>query len=78
MNVRELLQNLLDHALDGRGAEETVLIRCDGQLRTVSGIETRVAETGSDERPNLFILIVADGPSDTQETSATTTRAPRL
>lgn len=69
MNVRDLLQRLLDHAIDGKGASEPVLIRCDGELRTIAAVQTQVAETGQDT-PDLFILVVADGPSDLTVTSA--------
>ncbi|MGN6200038.1 hypothetical protein [Humibacter sp.] len=69
MNVRDLLQRLLDHALDGKGVNERVLIRCDGELREIATVETRVAETGN-VTPDLFVLVVADGPSETAEASA--------
>lgn len=69
MNVRDLLQRLLDHALDGKGTDESVLIRCDGTLREIAAVQTRVAETDQ-ANPDLFILVVADGPSTTVEASA--------
>lgn len=73
MNVRELLHRLIDHATDGKGATEPVLIRCDGHLREVASVETRIAE-----QPNgLFVLVVADGPSAVVAESAITPRAPR-
>ena len=75
MTVRELLQRLLDHALDGRGASEQVLVRCDGQLLTVESVQTRVSETGQDT-PDLFVLVVADGPSDIAVDSAIIPRTP--
>lgn len=77
MTVRELLRRLLDHALDGRGAHETVLIQCDGELREISEVRTGVTETGQDT-PDLFILVVADGPSDLPVASAITPRSPRV
>ncbi|HVX07269.1 hypothetical protein [Humibacter sp.] len=75
MTVRELLQRLLDHALDGKGVTESVLIHCDGELREIAAVETRVAEIDQ-ANPDLFVLVVADGTSGTVETTAMR-RAPR-
>lgn len=69
MTVRELLQMLLDHALDGRGSSEEALVQCDGGLREISSVETRIEGTGQDN-PSLFVLVVADGPSETVEASS--------
>jgi hypothetical protein len=77
MTVRELLQRLLDHALDGRGASEDVLVKCDGQLRTIAAVQARLAETEPEQPNDLFVLVVADGPADVQQPSSITMRAPR-
>jgi hypothetical protein len=78
MKIRELLQRLLDHAIDGRGGDEPVLIRCDRGLFAIASVETHIAETAGNDGNELFVLVVADGPSETVEASPTTTRAPRL
>jgi hypothetical protein len=77
MTVRELLQLLLDHALDGRGGSEEALVDCDGTLRAVANVETRIAQMNQ-AMPDLFVLVVADGPSPTPVATAITPRAPKL
>lgn len=69
MTVRELLQQLLDHALDGRGSGEDVLVQCEDGLREIESVDVRIAETGQ-ATPDLFVLVVADGPSPMVEASA--------
>jgi hypothetical protein len=76
MKIRELLHRLLDHAIDGRGGDEPVLIRCANGLFTIASVETHIADS-ADDGNELFVLVVADGPSATVEASPTTTRAPR-
>jgi hypothetical protein len=76
MNVRTMLERLLGHALDGRGAQEEVLVECDGTLRSVEAVETRAIRNGRKHTKTTFILIVADGPSPVQEPSAITLRSP--
>ena len=71
MTVRELLQRLLDHVFDGRGALEPVLVRCDGELRRIAEVQVRVSDA-----PGLFVLMVADGPSPVSEDPATNLRPP--
>lgn len=73
MIVRDVLRRLFDHALDGAGAEEPVFVRCDGELREVASVETGIAE----QPEGLFVLVVADGPSDTAVASAITPRPRR-
>lgn len=77
MNVREMLERLLSHIFDGRGAEDEVLIEYDGDQRTIESVETRLIRDG-DERPkDTFVLIIANGPSDILEPSPTTLRPQR-
>jgi hypothetical protein len=78
MKIRELLRRLLDHAIDGRGGDEPVLIRCDGRLFTIASVETHIADSADHDGNELFVLVVADGPSVTVEASPTTMRAPRV
>jgi len=72
MNVQELR-----HTLAGVDAEAPALVRCDGHLREIETVQTRIIADG-DQRPRkVFVLIVADGPSDVQSEPSTTLRSPR-
>jgi len=37
MSVRELLHRLLDHAGDGRAMNDEILVKIDGEMRTIGG-----------------------------------------
>jgi hypothetical protein len=61
MNVRELLERLESHALDGRGLDEEVLVEFEGRRRYIEGAETRLVTNGDDRPKPTFVLLVADG-----------------
>lgn len=61
MDVRQLLERLNSHALDGRGMDESVLVDFDGIHRIIEGAETRLVPNGDDRPKRTFVLLVADG-----------------
>jgi hypothetical protein len=61
MDVRELLERLESHALDGRGLDEEVLVEFEGRRRYIEDVETRLLPNGHDRPMPTFVLIVADG-----------------
>lgn len=72
MNVTELRSHL-----DGYTGNERVLVRCDGQLLEVETVQTRSTSDATRRPRNVFVLVVADGPSDISEPSPITIRSPR-
>lgn len=77
MKARELIEQLLDYISDVRASNDSVLIRCDGALRTIESVETRLTRNGNRRPRKTFLLIIADGPADEEEIPATTLRTPR-
>lgn len=78
MKARELIERLLDYISDGRTSQDPVLVSCDGALRTVESVETRLTRNGNRRPRKTFLLIIADGPADEEEIPATTLRTPRV
>lgn len=77
MNVRELLQHLLDYVIDGRGSKAPVAVLCNSVPRTIERVETRLIRNGGKRPRRTFMLIIADGPAEILEPPPTTTRAPQ-
>jgi hypothetical protein len=61
MTVRELLDRLNSHALDGRGLDEQVLVEVAGKPRLIDDVETRLVPNGHERPMPTFVLLVADG-----------------
>lgn len=62
MIVRELRAALDDHASDGRGDDEPVLIQAYGNLRSIESVESHLMPDGHRRPMPAFVLIIADGP----------------
>lgn len=77
MNVKELIDVIAGHVDSGQATTVPVLVRCDGVLREIEAVETRPTADESRRPRDVFVLIVADGPTDVSEASAITTRSPR-
>lgn len=67
MNVRELRASLAEHASDGRGDDEEVLVLAYGNLRTIEAVESHLLPDGHERPMPAFVLIIADGPANLTE-----------
>lgn len=75
MNVQQLRDILA--TIDGQASNMAALVRCDGAVREIETVEIRPTADQTRRPRDVFVLIVADGPSDISEPSPITIRSPR-
>lgn len=64
VNVRALLEHLLQYLLDGRGAADPIVVLVDGKYREIESIEIRPVPDGHPRPIPTFVLLIADGPPE--------------